>query len=921
MNNDSIDAENANPPAMCRTGACRRTVSVRPFLRLTFIGACLAAAALPLGFAAQAGESVLVSNIDQSDDTNFDGFGTSNFAQGFKTGSTGSYVLGSIDLNYSRGATNIGALEVKLLAHDSNDENFPSADSDDVICTLDKPTNLGTTGVKTFTAPADCGTLDPGTQYFVYGIYNGVTNPPAPLLQKTLSKDEDPTGMAGWIVSDIYYYDPIGGAVGWTPTSNPDVIEIRIRAANMLPTASGNTVSTEDNKTLTFTVDDFGYSDTDGDSLEHVKITSLPADTNDVTRGTLSLEGADIASASDANPVVVTAQQLTDGDLEYSPPIDTTVSATFDFKVYDGFDDSVSAEMSINVTDVMDNVRLSALSISAGTLNFDADISDYTVNVTNNVASVTVTPTADDNDATLTVNGTDVVSGSASSEIPLTEGENTVIQVVVRAEDRATTGTYTITVGRAANASSRFRRLNAEILSKHALTVADTANRAIGARMEDPCGDKAAAYTLAGGSTLYDTLRSNAPAIEDGTLALDDVLAGSSFRLPLAAANGDRAGGGPVVWGRGDRQAFENTDSAFAWDGTVLTGQFGIDGCLREDLLTGLALSRSIGEFDYTDATGPTPVSGDYQSRMTSVHPYLGWTSPQGLGLWATLGSGWGEIEIDDGQVGRQMSDTSLKTAATGASGPLISDGTLIAGGTTTLRLKGEASVARVEVEGNEELIEKQTVNANRLRLALEGSHERALAWGGSLTPSLELGLRHDGGDGLTGGGVEIGGGLRYRDPAAGLTVEGGGRVLTGQDEYREWGLGGSLRLDPGAGGRGLSFSLFPAWGVTASGVNRLWDQDVAELAAANDRAADDNVPQMRLDSEVGYGFGAFAGQGLLTPYGRFALAGEGSRGYRIGSRFAIGPSLSLSLEGERLDPANDAGAEHGVMLRMQARW
>ncbi len=122
-------------------------------------------------------------------------------------------------------------------------------------------------------------------------------------------------------------------------------------------------------------------------------------------------------------------------------------------------------------------------------------------------------------------------------------------------------------------------------------------------------------------------------------------------------------------------------------------------------------------------------------------------------------------------------------------------------------------------------------MNANRLRLALEGSHEQALAWGGSLTPSLELGLRHDGGDGITGGGVEIGGGLRYRDPATGLTIEGSGRVLTGQDEYREWGLGGSVRFDPGAGGRGLSFSLFPTWGQTSSGVERLWDQDVAELA------------------------------------------------------------------------------------------
>ena len=249
-----------------------------------------------------------------------------------------------------------------------------------------------------------------------------------------------------------------------------------------------------------------------------------------------------------------------------------------------------------------------------------------------------------------------------------------------------------------------------------------------------------------------------------------------------------------------------------------------------------------------------------------------------------------------------------------------MTDGSLIEGGRTTLMVKGEASVAQVEVEGNNELIEEQTVNANRLRLALEGSHEQALASGSSLTPSLELGLRHDGGDGITGTGIEIGGSLRYRDPAAGLTIEGNGRVLAGQSDYREWGLGGSLRLDPGAEGRGLSFSLFPTWGEISSGVDRLWDQDVAELAS-DDGAANDNVPQMRLDSELGYGFGALGGHGLLTPYGGFSLAGEGSQRYRIGGRFEIGSSLNLSLEGERREPAKDAAAEHGMMLRGQMRF
>lgn len=47
--------------------------------------------------------------------------------------------------------------------------------------------------------------------------------------------------------------------------------------------------------------------------------------------------------------------------------------------------------------------------------------------------------------------------------------------------------------------------------------------------------------------------------------------------------------------------------------------------------------------------------------------------------------------------------------------------------------------------------------NAGRLRLVREDSRPIALATGGLLTPSLEVGLCHDGGDADTGSGVEVG--------------------------------------------------------------------------------------------------------------------------------------------------------------------
>ena len=730
-------------------------------------------------------------------------------------------------------------------------------------------------------------------------------------------------------------------ATNATPFNNP-------------PTGSSKEVSTYDNEPYRFTMKDFAYSDDEVDTLHHVKIASPPVDDEGNDRGTLSLNGA--AITSDTLPRQVTPADLEAGNLLYTPPENAHGDpiATFGFKVSDGESDSVAYAMAISVVRVY-SVRFGA---AAYAVEEGGDPVRVTVTLSKQAAEdleipITVTPRGRTvaADYTVTVTDPDVLDPATGTvTLKFEEMGDTTRSFTIEATEEAqqddnfhdvrvalgfgtlpanvakgapAAATLTIIDAEGAVVRARFGRLNAEILSKHALTIADVTNRAIGARMDEACGKRAAAYTLAGGSTIHGALHAKAQALEDGTLTLDDVLAGSSFRLPLAAAANDGmapGAGGPVVWGRGERHTLESTESALAWDGTVLTGQIGIDGCLRDDLLTGLALSRSVGEFDYTAATGPVPVSGDYKSRMTSVHPYLGWTSPQGLGMWATVGYGQGEVEIDDEQAGRQTSDTSLKTAAMGASGPLMTDESLIAGGTMALELRSEASWAQVEVEGDDGLIAQQTVNAWRLRLALEGSHKQALASGGSLTPSLELGLRHDGGDGITGTGIEIGGSLRYRDPAAGLTIEVNGRVLAGQSDYREWGLGGSLRLDPGAEGRGLSFSLFPAWGEISSGVDRLWDQDVAKLAT-DDGAANDNVPQMRLDSELGYGFSTLGGRGLLTPYGGFSLAGEGSRRYRIGIRFEIAPAFDLSFEGARREPANDDAAEHGVMLRMQASW
>ena len=125
------------------------------------------------------------------------------------------------------------------------------------------------------------------------------------------------------------------------------------------------------------------------------------------------------------------------------------------------------------------------------------------------------------------------------------------------------------------------------------------------------------------------------------------------------------------------------------------------------------------------------------------------------------------------------------------------------------------------------------TAEVTRLRLGLEGSRPFRFEGGAALTPSLEVGVRHDGGDAETGFGVDVGGSLAWADPARGLSAELSGRALIAhaEDGYREWGAGASVVLDPGADGRGLSLRLAPAWGTAEGGAERLWAGDAGALA------------------------------------------------------------------------------------------
>ena len=407
------------------------------------------------------------------------------------------------------------------------------------------------------------------------------------------------------------------------------------------------------------------------------------------------------------------------------------------------------------------------------------------------------------------------------------------------------------------------------------------------------------------------------------TLTGRELLLGSSFRLALGEEGGIAAGTRWTAWGRAAATRFDGDADGLSLDGDVTTVTLGADAAWSR-WLAGVAVARSTGEGGFRDhgarAGHPDRGTGRLESTLTSVHPYARVDVSERLSLWGVLGYGTGEVMLaTDANGGRWTADTTLRMAAAGARSVLVP---AMESGGLELVARTDALLMRIASEavsgGDAGNLAASEADTSRLRLILEGSRSFAVG-SGTLTPSLEAGLRHDGADAETGTGVELGAGLRYADPESGLTVEGSVRTLVAHEAsgYEEWGASGSVRLDPGASGRGLSLTLRPAWGAATGGAERLWGFRDARAFAANEELD----AQGRLDTEIAYGFGAFGGRGLATPYAGLGLSQDGDRTWRAGARWSLGPVLAMSLDGTRREPANDDAPEHGLKLGASLGW
>ena len=298
------------------------------------------------------------------------------------------------------------------------------------------------------------------------------------------------------------------------------------------------------------------------------------------------------------------------------------------------------------------------------------------------------------------------------------------------------------------------------------------------------------------------------------TLTAETLLHGTRFMLTAPA--GER-GGQLALWGRVSHGGFNGAQpgSRTMVNGEVTTGMLGMDYA-RDRLNFGAILSQSKGTAATQDANAaPSTI----ESHLTAFTPWVSFNATERITTWASLGYGTGKMTLTRETQVSATTGIDWRMAAMGAQGNLVTRDTGF-----SLDLAADAMWVGTSLSDTSDTglrLASVSSDVTRARLGLAAAWRHDLVSGVTLTPRLEMGLRHDGGDAETGSGLEVGGGFVWTDPERGVSIDLAGRTLALHEDgdFEDWGLSASLNYDPHPETeQGFSMTMARSLGGSASG-------------------------------------------------------------------------------------------------------
>ena len=741
-------------------------------------------------------------------------------------------------------------------------------------------------GMTTITVTA----MDPGGLYAMDSFEVEVENA-APMLVSEIDDQKltvvDPITIS---VADNFM-DPDGDPLTFMAvSSNEAAATVRVNDADITITAVKVGFT---NVTVTASDPD-GLSVSDTFEVEVENAAPMMVGTLDdqvVTRGEpLTFSIAGVFMDPDGDPLTNTAGSAdssiatatVSGDsvtLDGLAPGTTTITITASDP--DGL--SASGSFSVRVETIPEAVgTIANITLQIGGDSAEMNIAQYFEDDDGDTLSYAVTSSS--NAATASLSGADLTVA------PFTRGSSTITLTASDPKGRSATQSFTATVS-----DSELRNIAEMTLAHHGRAVLSSVSAVLGARLESDrmdtgmsfgrfteylptedavvrLGDSPLAYmqqfnhsnnvnnsttsSMSWGSNNGGTMQtpigspteSSAPRFN----ALFNPLTSKNFSKTL---NGNGGIGSFSIWGGFDAQSFEG--EGYSGDATSLF--LGVDVQTNVCWLFGVSIASNTGESDYTWGSATQTM----ETSLTTILPYVRYQPTDGKSsFYGVFGSGSGEAESTVVNASNQTSDLSLNLGLGGMRYEFAEAGNF------DLAFRGDIGFASIETASGDGAIDGLAADVNRIRAGVEASMQVDPGNGGSVVPFGELAVRNDGGDGVTGSGLEVAGGIRFSQDQFSFEARGRLTAAHGGEEFSEQGISVVAAFQPAQDGTGFSLSVAPSWGSTSSRQDLVWSDTT--MIGVSTALPETNVLRSAngksIDTTLGYGFRLSNGRFMLVP-------------------------------------------------------
>ncbi len=751
-------------------------------------------------------------------------------------------------------------------------------------------TQLTVTGVKVGMTTITVTATDPGGLYAMTTFEAEVENA-APMLVSEIDDQKltvvDPITIS---VADNFM-DPDGDPLTFVAvSSNEAAATVRVNDADVTITAVKVGFT---NVTVTASDPD-GLSVSDTFEVEVENAAPMMVGTLDdqvVTRGEpLTFSIAGVFMDPDGDPLTNTAGSAdssiatatVSGDsvtLDGLAPGTTTITITASDP--DGL--SASGSFSVRVETIPEAVgTIANITLQIGGDAAEMNIAQYFEDDDGDTLSYAVTSSS--NAATASLSGSDLTVA------PFTRGSSTITLTASDPKGRSATQSFTATVS-----DSELRNVAQMTLAHHGRAVLSSVSAVLGARLESDrmdtgmsfgryadylpsedvlvrLGDSPLSYmqqfshtnntvnsanpSMSWGSNNGSAMQSPIGSpIESTSPRLDALFNPFTSKNFSKTLNGNGGIGSFSVWGGFDAQSFEG--DGYSGDATSLF--LGVDVQTNVCWLFGVSIASNTGESDYTWGSATQTM----ETSLTTILPYVRYQPTDGKSsFYGVFGSGSGEAESTVVNASNQTSDLSLNLGLGGMRYEFAEAGNF------DLAFRGDIGFASIETASGDGAIDGLSADVNRIRAGVEASMQVDPGNGGSVVPFGELAVRNDGGDGVTGSGLEVAGGIRFSQDQFSFEARGRLTAAHGGEEFSEQGISVVAAFQPAQDGTGFSLSVAPSWGSTSSRQDLVWSDTT--MIGVSTALPETNVLRSAngksIDTTLGYGFRLSNGRFALVP-------------------------------------------------------